>query len=255
MANKIIFTLLLAAVALRGINAQDIPERPQPPRLVNDFAGLLGTGQISALENKLVAFNDSTSIQIAVVIVKSLRGLDKADYAYRVGEKWGVGQKGKNNGVVILLKPKYDNEKGEVFIASGYGMEGVLPDALCKRIVENEMIPEFRAGDYYKGIDRAADAIIAVSKGEYKADKKTGEESSKSLIIIIVIILIIIFIVNNNMKGKSNHTIGRSASSAAPFFFGSGRSSGGWGSFSSGSGGFGGFGGGSFGGGGSGGSW
>ena len=102
---KLISILLLIAFTL-PIVAQDIPDRPLPPRLVNDYTGTLAPEQLAALERKLVAFNDSTSTQIAVVLVKSLNGYDKADYTYRLAEKWGVGQKGKNNGAVILVKPK-----------------------------------------------------------------------------------------------------------------------------------------------------
>ena len=99
--------------------SQNLPERPVPPRLVNDFAGLLKADEVNALEQKLVAFNDSTSTQIAIVIVPSLLGFDKADFAQRLGDKWGVGQKGSNNGVLILVKPKTSDSNGEVQIAHG----------------------------------------------------------------------------------------------------------------------------------------
>ena len=134
-------------------SAQDIPARPEPPRLVNDFAGILTSDEIQNLEQKLVIFNDSTSTQIVVVIVKSLNGYDYNEFAYKIGQAWGVGQKGKNNGAVLLVKPKYPNEKGEACIQTGYGLEGVIPDALAKRIVTNEMIPNFKAGNYYAGVD------------------------------------------------------------------------------------------------------
>jgi uncharacterized protein len=254
MDFKKILPLLFFFAGAINVFAGDIPVRPEPPRLVNDFAAILSTEQISSLEQKVVVYNDSTSTQIAVVIVKSLNGYDKSDFAYRIGQAWGIGQKGKNNGVVILVKPKDENEKGEVVIETGYGMEGVLPDALCKRIIENEMIPEFRLGDYYKGIDRAVDAIISISKGEYNADKKTRGHSSNTLVIVIIIFIIMMIIINNSKKGR-NHTIGRNSTGLWWGAGSIGRSGGSWGGFSSGSGSFGGFGGGSFGGGGAGGSW
>lgn len=250
MAYKKIISVFTAVLLAGTLIAQHIPDKPYPPRLINDYAGILSREEADQLEQKLIAFNDSTSIQIAVVIVKSLNGYDKADFAQRIGEKWGIGQKGKNNGVIILIKPKYENEKGEAFIATGYGMEGILPDALCYRIVNNEMIPAFRQGDYHKGISRAIDAIISISKGEYKADNPTEENEITAFIIILILFVLSFIFIYNFMKGK-RRTIGRST----PFIFWGGPVRGSWGNFSSGSGSFGGFGGGSFGGGGAGGSW
>ncbi len=112
-SNNKIFFLTLFLIWAVTLAAQDIPERPVPPRLVNDYAGILSPDEATHLEQKLVSFNDSTSTQIVVVIVKSLNGYDKNDFAQQLGQKWGAGQKGRNNGVVILVKPKYTNEKGE----------------------------------------------------------------------------------------------------------------------------------------------
>ena len=97
-----------------AIEAQDFPEKQYPPRLVNDFAGMLNGREMSELENKLVAFNDSTSTQIAIVIVNDLKGYDVADYAQRLAEQWGIGQRGLDNGILILVKPKTDNSMGQV---------------------------------------------------------------------------------------------------------------------------------------------
>jgi len=131
--NKPFTSILLILLIISQITGygQTIPARPDPPRLVNDFANILTEAQINQLENKLVYFNDTTSTQIAIVIVNSLDGYDKASYAYEIGEKWGVGQQGFNNGIVILLKPKTESESGEVFIATGYGLEGAIPDAIA----------------------------------------------------------------------------------------------------------------------------
>jgi len=259
--------LIVLSGTLSAVQAQEIPERPVPPRLVNDFAGVLSQDEIARLENKLVAFNDSTSTQLTVVIVKSLNGYDKSDFAYQIGQKWGVGQKGKNNGAVILIKPKIAGEKGEAFIATGYGLEGVIPDALSKRIVDNEMIPNFQEGNYYKGIDAATSAMISLAKGEYTADqyiKKLKKKSNPYGFIIPLIILIVVFSVIRGSRARG-HSVGKSIPFWTAFWLlGSmGRGHGGsWNDFSSGSGGFGGggggfggFGGGSFGGGGAGGSW
>ncbi len=237
----------------------DLPKPMQPPRLVNDFAGLLSEAQQDALERKLVAFDDSTSTQITVVIVPDLQGYDKADFAQRIGEAWKVGQKGFDNGVVILLKPKTERSRGEAFIATGYGVEASIPDAIAKRIVLRKMIPFFKKGDYYGGLDAAVDEIMARLKGEFSKD---DEQGSGFPVVIFLLIMIVIFIVltRNSRGGNSSSTgSGRGfTSTGGPFIWGSGfggGSRGGFGGGSFGGGGFGGFGGGSFGGGGAGGSW
>lgn len=247
--------------------SQDIPARPDPPRLVNDFAGILSAGEAQNLEDKLVALNDSTSTQIAVVIVKSLNGYDKFEYSRLIAEQWGVGQKNKNNGAVILVKPKYPQEKGEVWIQTGYGLEGAIPDALAKRIVENEMIPNFKQGNYYAGIDQAVSTMISLTKGEFTADqyqKKHAGKNSPFALLIPLIILVAVLLFIRSGRGRSM-SVGKSLPFWTAFMLlgsmGRGHS-GSWNNFSGGSGfggggggGFGGFGGGSFGGGGAGGSW
>jgi uncharacterized protein len=252
-----LFTILLL---LTGISfAQgSIPERPDPPRLVNDYAQILSPDQVQSLESKLVAFNDSTSVQIAVVIIPTLDGYDKGDYAQQLGQKWGVGGGKFDNGFIVLIKPKSSSEGGEAFIATGYGVEKFVPDATAYDIVNNEMIPRFKQNDYYGGINAASDVIISLVKGEYKADSYGKSKKGSAVGFIIVIILVIIFLISRN---NNNHrTINRSGTGGMLFFpwmmgggFGGGSSGGSFGG--SGSGGFGGFGGGSFGGGGAGGSW
>jgi uncharacterized protein len=256
--------LLIIFTSLLALQAFSIPQKRNPPRLVNDYTGMLNGEDFATLEQKLVAFNDSTSTQIAIVIVSDFEGYDKATYAYMIGENWGVGQKGKNNGVILLVKPKTLEARGEVFIAPGYGLEGALPDAVCKRIIENEIIPRFKQRDYFGGIDAAVTIIMSLTRGEYTADnymKKSQKKMSKNGVsfIVILILFIIFFIIPGSRSNRKNHTI--SSGSSIPFWLlmsglgSSGRSSGGWGDFSSGGGSFGGFGGGSFGGGGAGGSW
>ncbi len=261
--------VVLILIYLPGVLfSQDFPEKPNPPRLVNDFAGLLNNQEINTLEQKLVKFNDSTSTQIAIVIVKDLQGYEKADYAQRLAEKWGVGQKGLNNGLLILIKPKTLDSNGEVQIVQGYGLEGAIPDLTCGQIVDNDMLPAFRRGDYYGGIDKATTTLMALARGEYTAaqygkriKKSIGQNAPFGIFIIIVIIAMIL-----RNSGRSNHN--NISRSGLPFWLllgmmNSGRNShsGSWGGFSGGGGfgggggGFGGFGGGSFGGGGAGGSW
>jgi uncharacterized protein len=267
---KSIRNLFLSILIISGISAigQDIPEPMSPPRLVNDFTGILTQGQAQQLERKLVAFDDSTSTQILVVLVKSLNGLTKEEFSDRIGEKWGVGNKGKNNGIVILVKPKYGNESGQVRISTGYGVEGAVTDALGKRIVENEMIPYFKQGDYYTGLEKATNTIMALTRGEYTADQYVKGISGNKWGIFIPIIIIIIIILFMRRNSGDHFTTGSKGTSLwtaiwLASMMGNRGGGGSWGDFRSGGGsfggggggGFGGFGGGSFGGGGAGGSW
>lgn len=258
----LIFLVLTGFVA--GSLAQ-IPERPVPPRLVNDFAGVLSRNEFSKLENTLEDFARQTSTQIIVVTVADLEGYDRSDYAFQLGEKWGVGQKGKDNGIVVLLKPKTSDSSGQVFVATGYGLEGVLPDAIVNRdIVDHEMIPRFKQNDYYGGLTAGLDVIMSITRGEYTAEqyKEKVESGGAAGIPFLFILFILLFVIFGRGRRNRFYSPGRSL----PFWLamgmmsGSNRSSGSFGNFSSGSGGFGGggfggFGGGSFGGGGAGGSW
>ena len=242
-------------------NAQKIPAKPNPPRLVNDFANILTDKQEYALENKLVAYNDSTSTQICVVTVTSLDGTTSDDFAQKLGEKWGVGTK-NNNGIVILVKPKTADELGDVSIQVGYGMEPYITDAVNYGIRTKEMIPAFKEGNYYKGIDNAVNAIIGLAPGAYKADKYADDDNDGAILAGLIILLFIIVVLKAFNNGGNNGSSsgkrsfwrgllwgillsggGRSGSS------GWGSSGGSWGGGHSG-GGFGGFGGGHFGGGG-----
>lgn len=251
---KTLLFLLISGILFAGnLSAQDeIPNKPEPARLVNDMAGILTQPQIDELESALVKFDDTTHTQIAIVILKTLNGYDPDDFAQRLGQKWGVGGKEFNNGIVLLIKNKSDSEKGEVAISTGYGLEHLITDALAKRIIENEILPEFKKGEYYTGIKAGVDAIVSATKSEYKYSK--GKSGDYTFLIIIVVVLIIIVLVS--MKNDNHRTIGGNTSTGPIFWPSSGGGSSNWGGFSGGGGGsFGGFGGGSFGGGGASGSW
>ena len=146
-------------------HAQDIPPKPNPARLVNDVAHVMTADQVNSLEQKLVAYDDSTSLQIVVVTVESTNDYAIDDYALKILRDWGVGNKKTNNCLVILAAIK----DRKVFIATGYGMEGSVPDITARQIIENEITPAFKLGDYYTGFNNASDAIIKASQGEYKA--------------------------------------------------------------------------------------
>lgn len=262
--NKLFLVFLLCFLCRHSI-AQDIPEPPNPPRLVNDFANVMSAGEVEMLERKLRAYHDSTSTQIAVVTVKNLGGYEVMDYAYRIGEKWGVGQQGKNNGLVVLVSIE-DRKAG---IATGYGMEGSITDASTRRIRENYMNPNFRNGNFYQGLDEATTAIMKLASGEYKAEDLEGQPVGAGALIFLALIFLIflIIIVTAARRAQRNHygTRGLDFWTALWLMMNAGggggrrRDNDGWGGWGGGSGGggggFGGFGGGGFGGGGSGGSW
>ena len=192
--------------------------------------------------------------------VKDLEGYDASEYAVRIGLDWGVGSEQFNNGIVLLVKPKTFDSAGQVFIAVGYGLEGAIPDAYAKRIIENELIPHFRNNDYYAGVEAACDVLMKLASGEISEPR--GEEEDDALLEIIATLLFIgllifIFIIAVGQNDDNGHSSGggRRTIYVGPIIT-SGRSYGGGSSFGGGfGGGFGGFGGGSFGGGGAGGSW
>jgi uncharacterized protein len=266
MKTLIKYLLLIISILIPlTLSSQTIPDKSNPPRLVNDFAGILSHDEIVNLETRLDNFDASSSTQIVVVIVKDLGNYDVAQFADEIGLKWAVGQKGKNNGVVVLVKPKTPESRGQAYISVAYGLEDTLTDALAKRIVETVMIPRFKENNYFAGINDAVTALIDVTRGKYKADENSqvnaSPAKSKFIFFIVFIIFIILISVLGNKNNSNRHTIGRRQSNL-PFWLlmggmmgSSNRSGGSWGGFSSGSGGFGGFGGGSFGGGGAGGSW
>jgi len=260
MKKLLIVCLVLSCLASAG---QNIPAAPNPPRLVNDFAHALTADQIADLENKLVAYDDTTSIQIAVVTVPTTGDYEIGDYALKILRDWKIGNKQTNNGLLILAA--INDHK--VYIATGYGMEGAVPDITAKQIIDNEILPNFRSNNYYRGFDLAADAIIKASHGEYKAPEGYSQRGRKGKgggsVFGIILFVIIIIVLASRGGGRGGGGL-MSRSGVLPFILGSmigsagrggGWSGGGGGWSGGGGGGFGGFGGGSGGGGGAGGSW
>lgn len=260
-----LFAITMLCFAISG-TAQNIPAKPNPPRLVNDFTGTLTPDQIATLERKLVAYDDSSSNQIAIVIVPTTDDYAPVDYATKLGREWGVGNKKTNNGVIILVA-KNDRQ---IFIAPGYGLEGAIPDITAKSIIDNEIRPNFKESDFYRGLDLGTNAIMKAAAGEYKAPAGYGSKKLKGKggngILGFIIILIILILVGGRGGGRGGGMLSRrgfgdvATGAILGSLLNSGRGGGGFGGGgfgggSSGGGGFGGFGGGSFGGGGSGGSW
>lgn len=237
-----------------------IPDKPSPPRLVNDFVGILSSNERAQLEQKLRTYNDSTSSQVTIVIVKTTEPYPIGDFAFQVGRKWGVGQQGKNNGIVIA----WATQTRKVYISVGYGLEGAIPDAIAKRIITNQITPAFRQQQYYQGLDAATTELFQRASGEYKSDPKadSGEGGGSFFLILIIIMVVIFIIIRRNRGGGGGSNRNRGGGFFPPIFFptstfsGWGNSGGGgFGGGSGGGGGFGGFGGGSFGGGGAGGDY
>ena len=263
----VIFSVLSFSLA-----AQQIPDQPQPARLVNDFAHMLSANEAQQLESELSAFARSTSTQIVLITTNDLDGADPAMFAIELGEKWGVGQGEKDNGIVFLIKNKTASAKGEVFIATGYGLEGAIPDAVAKRIVEQEVLPAFRQGNVYGGIVAALRTMKELSLGEYPPQQYLEQtKGNKEGLFGVFTVLIVFFFFIFSLVGRTRRLQSTSFGRELPFWVllgmlssGSRSHGGSFGNFSSGGGsfggfsgggGFGGFGGGSFGGGGAGGSW
>lgn len=249
-SKYLIGLLLFVPLAVR---AEWLPEKTN--RLVNDYSQILGSSQVEELEHRLVAFNDSTSNQILIVITPTLDGDDENAVAQRIGERWGVGQEEFNNGVVILIKSKSEEENwGAVAIATGYGVEGALPDVFCKHIIDDEMLTPLGEGEYYKALTQALNIIEPVLAGEYSYEQYRKDARREGLIalgIFVLFIAIALTVVIIDAKKHPEHWKGGTGGmGGGGFFYGGGGSrGGGFGGFSGG-GGFGGFGGGHFGGGG-----
>lgn len=263
--KKIFFAIaiFLVGTIATGFSQNEIPEVPKKQTSLYDYANLMSPQEQQALERNLVRYSDSTSTQIVVVTLTSIGSNDIAMFGAELGEKWGIGQDGKDNGILVLVAK---NER-KTNISTGYGVEHLLTDALSRRIIEQIINPQFKTGNFYGGLDQGTQAIFKIMTGEYKADptkSSNGDESAKIKALLVIIVLVLFFVFRNKNKGGGKggrrgldssdiltailfSSMGRSSG------FGGGSSSGG---FGGGGGGFsGGFGGGSFGGGGASGGW
>jgi uncharacterized protein len=259
MKKSVIIAIALLLLLPMWSSAQDqLPVPAAPQSWVNDYAGVFSSAEAGALESKLNEFEYRTSTQIFVVTLDDNGGYAVSDLAPRIGEQWGVGQQGKDNGLLVVM----DMQENKVFISTGYGLEEYIPDAIASRIVQNEMLPNFKNGDFYAGVDAATGVMISLLDGKFTADQyrkqsSSGGGSTLGGILFMIILFSVLFGGRRRSSGMGRSNL--------PLWLAlgmlSGNShSGSFGNFSSGSGGggFGGFsggGGGSFGGGGAGGSW
>ena len=247
---------MLAAVF--KTTAQKSIAKPVPARLVVDYANILSADEVATLEQKLVALDDSTSNQIAVVTVKSLNAEALEDVAVATFRDWGIGNKKTRNGVLVLIAI----EDRKIRIEVGYGLEGAIPDVTANDIINNDIKPNFKQGNYYAGLDAAINNLSKAASGEYhvarERESSGGKGGSNFLGILIIIVIIVVMIASRGGGGGTGGN--RSGGNfLTPFIIGSllggGGNRGGWGGGSDSGGGFGGFGGGGSGGGGSSGSW
>jgi uncharacterized protein len=258
------FTNLVLFICLSFSVLAQLPSPKSPPRLYNNFSSiqLLSPSEEAEIEAILEKFEAETSNEIAIIVVDDLKGYEPWEYAVEIGEKWGVGKKNEDNGIVLLIKPTKTDGGRKTFIAVGRGLEGAIPDLTTNEIIENEILPNFKQDNYFQGIKQAVDVLSKLSKGEYNS-KQYSKKNKKEigfvggLLLVVLIIIIVIVLIKKGGRGGG----GLGSSIASGIFWGSianggfGGGRGGFGGGSSGGGGFGGFGGGSFGGGGSGGSW
>ena len=260
----LLFSLTLTLFLLVNVSVfsqLDIPPKPSLQTSVYDGAKLLSDYEKTSLEQKLINYSDTTSTQIVVATINTLNGEDIAYYAAQWGEKWGIGQKEEDNGVFVLVAKK----ERRLTIATGYGVEHLLTDAMSKRIIENIITPQFKQGNFYGGLDRGTSAIMQILNGEYQDTPQHSNDGGGIPIIFIIIFVIVLLIIlsNRNKRNRGNKGNRRGGatqsileaiilSRAGRGGFGGGGGFGG----SSGGGSFGGgFGGGGFGGGGASGGW
>ncbi len=242
---KRFWAILVFVFCLRAFADEVIP--PAPLEYFNDYAHVVSAATAAQLNQTLEDFERQTSEQILVAIFPKMQSDSSIeDYTVRVARAWKVGLKDKNNGAVLFVFV----QDHKMFLEVGYGLEGVLPDALCKQIIDEQISPRFKAGDFDGGLTAGVQSILAATKGEYKgtgrtvADSQGSHGSSSSVLQIVLIVVFVIIIFSARGSGMFLPWLLLSSS-------GSNR---GWGGGGSGGGGFSG-GGGSFGGGGAGGSW
>lgn len=239
-----------------------IPDVPAIPALVNDFAKMMSAEEVFSLETKLLAYEQESSNEIAIVTVNDLGGLDIVQYSVELGRKWNIGKASKKNGVLLLAS----KEERKIFIAPATGLQGALPDMICNKIIREQIVPNFKQGKFYDGFNEAVNQIILYSKGEFTADETSSSEDSSpySIFLFVLLIFMVFFIISWFISKHGGTYVSRKGyKNNDDDFWGGGSSSWGsgssWGGGSSSgrSGGFGGFGGGGggFNGGGSGGSW
>lgn len=262
-----LFILLFCCSSL--LFSQDyLPPKPAVETSVYDNAKMMSGIEAKSLEQKLLKYNDTTSTQVVVVTVNSLEGNDVAIYATELAHKWGIGQADKDNGILILVA----KEDKKITIRTGYGIEHKLTDALSRRIIERDISPEFKQGNFYGGLDKGTNSIFQVMNGEYEGSPQNQESGGIPIFLILFLVFILLLVLSRRNKGNGGNNRGNKSAADSLLEaiilshagrgtyrgggFGGGGFGGGGGGGGFGGGGFGGgFGGGGFGGGGASGGW
>lgn len=245
-----------------GYSQFDIPKKPSFQTSVYDYADILNETEEELLKQKLIRYSDTTSSQIVIITIEDLKGEDIGILTPKWGHEWGIGQEKEDNGIIILLA-KNDRK---IWISPGYGLEHKLTAGINGELIRTVILPEFKKGNYYLGLDKGTSAIFEVIKGTYKGTRKSNENNTGPMIVFFIFFIILLIIIFKNKNNRNNGGSGGFGGGRGPdlldviILSNLGRSGGGFGSGSSGggfgSGGFGGgFGGGGFSGGGAGGDW
>lgn len=187
-ASFVFVLIVLLSILSRGC-ALDPPRYDPRHKLVTDLTGTLTPAQTQQLQNKLQQIEKSDSTQIAILMIPSLHGDDLLQYSQNVFQTWGIGQKEKNNGILLLVVKKEHRARIHV----GYGLEGRLPDALAYQVLTAEVIPEFRQNRYYEGLDRGVNAIVQAVRGEYKAQAASQKQNSRIATVLLIAWLLVFF--------------------------------------------------------------
>ncbi|WP_035483814.1 TPM domain-containing protein [Gaetbulibacter saemankumensis] len=198
-----ILTLIISVFAFNSVYAQfDIPQKPKKQTSVYDYVNLLTSSERRSLEEKLIKYSDTTTTQIVVAIISTTKGENIGLLAPRWGHAWGIGQAREDNGVFILLA----RDDRQIWIAPGYGVEDRLTAGINGELIRNIIIPEFKKGDYYQGLNKGTDAIFDVLTGAYKGTRKANKkEDSPNFIFIIIIIIFIILALSKNKRGRGGN--------------------------------------------------
>ena len=195
--------LFCLLVPILGAAQYEIPEKPTLQTSVYDYVNLLDPGEEEALKSKLIRYSDSTSTQIVVVIISSTEGENINYLGAQWGQEWGIGQQDEDNGILIILAQ--DDRK--IAINTGYGIEEFVTDARARRIIDRVIIPEFKAGDYYAGLDKGADALFAALNGTFTEDRDFSESSDfpvGAILPILIFIVFLIILISRSNKGGGN---------------------------------------------------
>lgn len=251
MVNKYFYLIISFVLISFAGYAKDLPPKPNDKPIV-DLADWLNAAEEQELANILKGYEDSTSNQIAVCIEPELYGEDVFDRSFAIAEYWQIGQKGKNNGILLYFAAK----ERKIFVQVGRGLEGAVPDISAGKIVREIASPHFKKGQYFIGIKESCIKIMQLASGEFQADgEKIINNFPKGVFIFILLFIILAIIIGSKSNGGGGRNIILGGGPWIGGGFGGGFGGGGFGGGSSGGGGWGGFGGGSFGGGGAGGDW